>query len=284
MKNTYLIVLFSLLFVACEKIVDIEIPSDEPTLVVEGEITDNLGPWSVRLTLSQPYLNQKQVDGITNATIFITGTDGSNVQLLHTDTGMFVSATDQQCLVGETYTLTVDYDGKTFTASEELVNGFPIDTIASYFLPDNNGFIEAGYYVFIQGKENDYKGDSYLWKFYRNDTLQDDFGPIYENDDFGDISFLNQSLDPNDPLAGLAQGIIPRPFPFTVEPGDSIRIEQYSLSKQHYKFIIDREAQLNRAGTPFDSPPANPNYNISNGGLGYFSVAHLVKESLVVKE
>jgi len=284
MKYIYIIVLSSFFFTACEKIVDIEIPSDEPTLVVEGEITNNLEPWSVRLTLSQPYLDQKEVDGISNASVFILGDDGSSVELFHSDTGMFVSAANEACIEGVTYTLDVTYNGEKFTASETLNNGFPIDTIASYFLPDNNGFIEAGYYVFIQGRENEAEGDNYLWKFYKNDTLQDGFGSIYENDEFGPISFLNQSLDPADPLAGLAQGIIPRPFPFRVEPGDSVRIEQYIISGRHYKFIVDREAQLNRGGTPFDPPPANPDYNISNGGLGYFSVSYKTERSLVISE
>ena len=284
MKNIYLIVFASLLFTACERIIDIEIPSDEPSLVVEGEITSKLEPWSVRLTLSQPYLDQKEVEGVSAATVFINGDDGSSVELFHADTGMFVSNNSAKCIEGVSYTLDVSYDGKTYTATEKLENGFAIDTIASYFLPDNNGFIEAGYYVFIQGKENEEAGDNYLWKFYKNDTLQDDFGPIYENDEFGPISYLNQSLDPADPLAGLAQGIIPRPFPFRVEPGDSVRIEQYIISSRHYKFIVDREAQLNRSGTPFDPPPANPDYNISNGGLGYFAVSHKAERELTIAE
>ncbi len=159
-------------FAACEKIVDLEIPSGDPVLVVESQITNKKDLWRVRLSLSQPYFDQSTIEGIASAVVVISGTDGSNETLVYTDTGMFVSQDSMECLVGETYTLSINYKGEIYEASEVLANGFPIDTIASYNLPDNNGFIEAGIYVFIQGKENEYKGDSYLWKFYKNDTLQ----------------------------------------------------------------------------------------------------------------
>ena len=280
--NIFYLIIGLIAFNACEKIVDLEIPSEDPVLVVESQITNKKDLWKVRLSLSQPYFDQQDVEGIASATVTISGTDGSNQTLVHIDTGMFVSLDSMQCVVGETYTLTVNYNGELYEASEKLANGFPIDTIASYNLPENNGFIEAGIYVFIQGKENEYKGDSYLWKFYKNDTLQETFGSLLENDEFGMVSYLNQTIDVNDLLGGIARGIIPRPFPFTVEVGDSIRIEQYNLSPQYFQFIIDLEAQLNRSGSPFDPPPANPNDNISNGGIGYFSVANVTESQLVI--
>ena len=271
-------------FAACEKIVDLEIPSGDPVLVVESQITNKKDLWRVRLSLSQPYFDQSTIEGIASAVVVISGTDGSNETLVYTDTGMFVSQDSMECLVGETYTLSINYKGEIYEASEVLANGFPIDTIASYNLPDNNGFIEAGIYVFIQGKENEYKGDSYLWKFYKNDTLQETFGSLLEDDEFGMVSYLNQSIDVNDLLGGIARGIIPRPYPFRVDVGDTIRVEQYNLSPQYYQFIIDVEAQLNRSGSPFDPPPANPNDNISNGGIGYFSVAHFTEARLIIPQ
>ncbi len=95
---------------------------------------------------------------------------------------------------------------------------------------------------------------------------------------------INQSIDVNDLLGGIARGIIPRPYPFRVDVGDTIRVEQYNLSPQYYQFIIDLEAQLNRSGSPFDPPPANPNDNISNGGIGYFSVAHFTEARLIIPQ
>jgi hypothetical protein len=269
---------------ACEKIVQLEIPSSDPELVVEGQITNKKDLWKIKLSTSQAYFNQDEVTEVSSATVTIMGSDGSSSTLLHTDTGMYVSTDSLQCVVGVTYTLNINYNGKEYSAAEKMPNGFPIDLIESYYLPEANGFIQEGYYVFIQGKDNDYKGDSYQWKFYRNDTLKDNFGKILENDEFGTVSFLNQNIDPDDPLGGIAQGILPRPFPFILDPGDTIRLEQYNLSPTYYQYILDLSAQLSRSGSPFDPPPTNPINNISNNGLGYFSVAHYTDAEIIIKE
>jgi len=261
MKKIKLVLGFVIALSACERIVDLEIPSGDPKIVVEGQITSQSEPWEIRLTMSQTYFDQSDLNYVSSAEVRITGTDGAEVQLVHTDSGYYKSS-----------------------ASEQAPLAFPIDTIASYYLPDNNGFIEKGYYVFIQGKEREEEGDFYLFNAYRNDTLKDDFGSNLDNDEFGSVSFLNENFDINNIVSELSKGKTPRPFPFTVEPGDTVRIEQYAITEQYFYYIFDIEAQLGRSGTPFDPPPANPNNNISNGGLGYFSVVHKEEAKIIVDE
>lgn len=284
MKKFNLILGFAILLSACERIVELEIPSSDPTIVVESQITSQLEPWEVRLTMSQPYFDQGTLAFVASADVSIVGTDGTDVNLIHTDSGYYKTEFSQQCLPGETYTLSVKYDGEEYLATEQAPLAFPIDTIASYYLPENNGFIEEGYYVFIQGRERVEKGDFYLFKAYRNDTLKDDFGSNLDNDEFGSVSFLNEDFDINNITSELSKGKTPRPFPFTVEPGDTVRVEQYAISEKYFNYIFDIEAQQGRSGTPFDPPPANPNNNISNGGLGYFSVVHKEEAQIVVDE
>ncbi len=282
MKKINLIVALVITLSACERIVELEIPSSDPKIVVEGQITSQLEPWEIRLTVSQPYFDQSNLSFVSNAEVSIVGKDGSDVNLIHTDSGYYKSELFQQCLPGETYSLSVTYDGQKYLASDETPMAFPIDTIASYYLPENNGFIEKGYYVFIQGKEREEKGDFYLFKVYVNDTLKDDFGSDLDSDEFGSVSYLNEDFDVNNILSELSKGKTPRPFPFTVEPGDSVRVEQYAISEKYFKYVLAVETQLGRSGTPFDPPPANPNNNISNGGLGYFSVVHKEEAKIVV--
>jgi hypothetical protein len=284
MKKINLILALVITLSACERIVELEIPSSDPTIVVEGQITSQLEPWEIRITMSQPYFDQSNLSFVSNAEVSIVGTDGSDVNLIHSDSGYYKSEFSQQCLPGETYSLSVMYDGQEYSASEVAPMAFPIDTIASYYLPENNGFIEEGYYVFIQGKERPAKGDFYLFKAYRNDTLKDDFGSNLDSDEFGSVSFLNEDFDINNIASELSKGKTPRPFPFTVEPGDTVRVEQYAISEKYFNYIFDIEAQQGRSGTPFDPPPANPNNNISNGGLGYFSVVHKEEAQIVVDE
>ena len=280
MKNLIYLTLFSLVFAACEKIVDVEIPSESPRLVVEGQITNLKELWKVRLTLSQPYFDQEEVDAIADAVVTIKGTDGTDVLLSHTDTGMFVSNDSLQCLVGEEYFLSIIYKGDTYTAKEKLQNAFAIDTLAAFYLPPNDRSFPEGTYIFLQGQSDQANQSFYLFKTYRNDTLKSE---DLDDDEFGSVSLLNSAFDVNDILGEIARGSLPRPILFDVDTDDTIRVEQYAITQQYYQFLIDLGAQQGRSGTPFDPPPANPNNNISNGGLGYFSVAHKEEMELVVE-
>ena len=60
MKKIKLVLGFVIALSACERIVDLEIPSGDPKIVVEGQITSQSEPWEIRLTMSQPYFDQSQ--------------------------------------------------------------------------------------------------------------------------------------------------------------------------------------------------------------------------------
>ena len=114
MKKINLILALVITLSACERIVELEIPSSDPTIVVEGQITSQLEPWEIRITMSQPYFDQSNLSFVSNAEVSIVGTDGSDVNLIHSDSGYYKSEFSQQCLPGETYSLSVMYDGQEY--------------------------------------------------------------------------------------------------------------------------------------------------------------------------
>ena len=279
MKKILYIIAASLVFAACEKIVDIEIPSEDPRLVIESEIYNIKDIWKVKLSLSQPYFDQDSADDVSSALVFITEMGGDTVFLNYTDTGMYVSADSHQCIVGNSYELNVVYKDQTYSANEQLQNAFPIDTLMSFFLSPNDRSFPTGTYVFVQGKSDSFKTNYYLFKTYRNDTLK---SSDLDDDRFGSVSLLNSLFNVNDILREIDLGKLPRPILFDVEENDTVRVEQFALTEEYYKFLTDVNAQQSRSGTPFDPPPANPNNNLSNGALGYFAVAHKEEVTLVV--
>lgn len=281
MKNILYIAIASLVFTACEKIVDIEIPSEETRLVIESEIYSTKDIWKVKLSISQPYFNQDSAVYVSDASVYIREIGGDTVFLNYADTGMYVSADSLQCIVGRSYELNVVYRGETYTAKEELQNALPIDTLMSFFLPPNDRSFPTGNYVFVQGQSDNTKKNYYQFKTYRNDTIK---GTDLDNDEFGSVSLLNSLFNVNDILGEIAKGKLPRPILFDVNADDTIRVEQFAITEQYYKFLTDVSAQQGRSGTPFDPPPANPNNNLSNGALGYFAVANKEVAILVVRE
>lgn len=280
MKKIIAILFAAFVFTACEKIVDIEIPSEETRIVIESEIYNVKDLWKVRLSLNQPYFDQDSVDYVSSASVFITELGGDTVFLNYTDTGMYVSTDSHQCIVGHLYELSVAYNGQVYTATEELQNAFPIDQLLSFFLPPDVSFFTSGNYVFLQGQSDSTKNNFYIFKTYRNDTLK---STDLDDDGFGSVSLLNSNFNVNDIPGELERNNLPRPILFDVNEGDTIRVEQFVVTEEYYKFRADLNAQQNRSGTPFDPPPANPNNNISNGGLGYFTVANKEVAELVVE-
>ena len=216
--------------------------------------------------------------------VVISDDEGNADTLNHIEDGLYRTEGSRACVPGRNYFLYVNVDGEEYNASDYCRYQYEIDTVAAYFLPENNGFIQKGWYVFLKAEEYEEDGDYYEWVLTRNDTIIRGFGLLLDEDRNRDNSYFNLFIDADDPLSGLPLGILPRPFPFLVEPGDEIVIEQRCFNKGYYEFLIEMQNQQNNSGTPFDSPPANPNSNISNGAYGYFNVMNVVKNGATVPE
>ncbi|MCB0735239.1 MAG: DUF4249 domain-containing protein [Bacteroidetes bacterium] len=284
LKYILILPVIAVLFSACEQIVDLQVPESDPLLVVEAAISNDSVPFRVKLSLSQPYFNQDERTYVDDAQVIISGSNGTIDTLYHQDTGTYSTKTVRWCVVGETYTLSIRYKGKTYTSSEKCKFQEPIDFLMSFYLPDQNGFIEPGYYVFEKAGESEAVGDYYFWKIYRNDSLINEFGYLLDEDEFRETSFFNLNIDPDDPLKDMDKNILPRPFPFKFDPNDHVRVEQYNISQGYYDFLNELQTQVSRSGAPFDPPPVNPNFNISNGAIGYFSVSNVSRDTLTIVE
>ncbi|MFT5723072.1 MAG: hypothetical protein ACI9JN_000177 [Bacteroidia bacterium] len=270
---------------ACEKVVQLKIPSSDPVVVISGQISNQLEPWLVNLSLSQPYFDQSGIQFIEDAAVFIEDNLGNIDTLIYTADGNYLTKTDRICVIGNSYSLRVEHGAKTYSAIEKCFYQDTIDFLQSYYLPERNGFIPVGYYVFEKANEYEPDGDFYIWNIYRNGLLMtDSIGYLYDTDEFREGGFYNIAIDPIDPLKDIGRGIFPRPFPWSFEKGDSVKVEQLRVSEAFYNFTAEFASQLIRSGTPFDPPPFNPTSNIQGGAYGYFRVVNLSSKSIVVTE
>jgi hypothetical protein len=268
---------------ACEKVVQLNIDSDDPIVIIDAQITNRLEKWRVNLSLTQPYFDQSKIDYIETAQVIITDSDGTADTLAYDTAGTFVSWKLKKCEVGKSYTLTVNYNGETYTATETCYYQDTMDFIQSYYLPERNGFIPEGHYVFQKSDEHEPDGDYYLWRIYRNGADQlDSTGYLLDTDEFRSTGFWNIQIDPDDPLKDIDRGVYPRPFPLRFDEGDFVQVEQLRISEDYFDFLTGFASQQSRAGTPFDPPPANPQSNIRGGAYGYFSVVNITEKSVTV--
>src|ERR1700761_8568408 len=93
---------------ACKKVIDVDLKSATPQVVIEGNITDAAGVYVVKITKTVDFAADNVYPPVTNAVVTITdSTMNRTEQLQQADSGIYFSTT----ILGvsqHTYGLTVD--------------------------------------------------------------------------------------------------------------------------------------------------------------------------------
>lgn len=260
---------------SCEDVIDLNIPSGDVRLVVDGWIYDLAEPTQIKLTYSAPYFSSNSNPPATNTIVVLQSASGSNDTLNEVLPGSGVYETIKTGQIGETYNLYIKTpDGEEYLSiPEELVRVPQIDSIFQEYREETL-FDDAGYYIQINTKEPSGIGDYYRWKFYINDTLLNSPEDLnYADDEF---------VDGNDIIA----------FDVHFDPliiGDKGRVEQLSISKNAYEFLALVQEQTLFVGSIFDFPASPINGNIYNKNkpnetaLGFFGASSVAVAELVIQ-
>ncbi len=264
MKNVKTILAFFglILVSSCEKVVDIDLNTMAPKLVIDAAIKWQKGTLgnvqTIKLSTTNSYYND-QVPTVSGATVFITDAANNVFNFVESNVAGSYVCSNFTPVLNRNYTLTVNSNGATYIATETLKSVPSIDRMEQI---NNAGFsgkdIEIKSYYTDNGATQDY----YLSKFKPSYTAI----PIYFAQE--DISFQgNQifSLYRSDKL----------------KPGQNFEVTLSGISKQYYNYmrILISIAGNNSGGSPFQSPSATVRGNIinttndANYPLGYFSLS-----------
>src|SRR6218665_1948631 len=112
MKNTISLLLAILLLTSCEKVIDVKYEGNQSKIIIEGNITNEPGPYFVRITKSISLKEVGDLPTIDNAIVTISD-DAGNSEIL-TPKGNGLYSTDKLVgTIGRTYTLTVKAENQT---------------------------------------------------------------------------------------------------------------------------------------------------------------------------
>jgi len=276
MKHWILIILVVVLLSGCDEPIKLDLKQTPPRLVIEGQMTDVKGLQFVRLTRSQDFYLSGETQRISNATVSVTDDTGESMQFVHNpngnedSVGYYLPSKGYAGAIGRTYTLNVQVDGSTYTASDKLVRVTTIDSLGyqtNRFRVRDNPSDGKVWELLMYAKEPQDTEDNYLFKFYRNDSL------IYTNDT--DVYIFNDY--------GIGERIDGVSSPVYYAPGDKARVEMFSISRDGYLFYNDLSTIMNSDGGMFSPPPANPRSNINGGALGFFQVSAMTTAETVVE-
>jgi hypothetical protein len=252
-----------LFFVSCEDVINVDLNTAAPRLVIDAAImwqkgTDGSSQKIILSTTTDFYSNV--IPKVSGANVSVKSTENLNYTFSEIpNTGEYVCTTFKP-IIGETYTLTVVYNGETYTATETMQPVSPIDSIIQ---KNNSGFSGKDYEIQVYFKDPLVK-NFYLAKFFPDiyktpsyNVLKDEF----TNGNLKSWQFSDQDL----------------------KQGTKIDITHYGISESYYNYMnkIISISASSGGGSPFQTPPATVRgnivnkSNINNYALGFFSLSEV---------
>lgn len=246
-----LVLLTALTVPACKKVIQVDLHSVAPQLVIEGDVTNGPAPYYVHISRTVDFSAANDFPPVTNAVVRLTDTtNGISDSMIQTSPGLYKSV-EVGGVQHHTYMLQVSVDGKqymalstmpgivhldsvTFAQNIGFDNKLEINAVAAFQDPPGPG----NYYQFTESLDGRVIPDIFVFE----DRLSD--GRYISYPLYNDSSYL--------------------------QPGDTLTVTMNCIDKNNYNYFFQL---MNVAGNNnFQSAtPTNPISNLSNGALGYFS-------------
>jgi hypothetical protein len=263
MKKIYILpFLLFFLFANCEKVVDIDVPSITPKLIIDAsfEVNFNESPitanTTIKLRLSADYFDEV-IPTVTNATVFLTNVSNNTI-INFLDVNTNGNYTPTNSFIPEDaieYELTIIYNNETYKGTATKVKSTQLTSVVQ------------GDETLFSGEETEIKIDFtdpgpqenyYLFDFTNNLflALEDRFF----NDSPYNFSFFYDEED--------------------IALPTTVNIKMSGISKEYYTYfrvLIDQSGQ--NSGGPFETVPSSllgnmiNTTNEANFPLGYFHIS-----------
>ncbi len=275
-----LILIYILAFCAsCEDVIDVEVQKGPERLVVEASINWEKGTagneQTIQLRTSTPFFDTNTTTEVTGASVMITNTT-NNEQYIFADqnNGSYTTA-DFVPIIGQSYTLRIDYNGEVYTATETMT---PVPEITNVFQSREEGFDEDELEVHLVFTDPPEEENNYLFKFQRRGDLLPDL-------EVAEDEFVNGNEI--DWWYELEEDEDENQTPF--KPGDIVDIELFGISRPYYDYIKILISQLGGVGL-FETTPTSVKGNCinetnpDNYPFGYFRLTEVVRTSYTFVE
>ena len=282
--------LLLVLCLGCQREIDLDLPEYQPKLVIEG-IIESGSPAMVMLSKSIPYFSEINLEMLLNdvlvtgdqARVFVTSETGETEELMWTlspEAPYYVAFMGSHVIGREQthYTLTVEYDGQTYTAETYIPKTFDLDSIgfdqSAEMLNDSMASIrmlltddasEENYYAFFC-KVNCPTLHDRLWisglPVAFDDRTFNGLTFNYELTRAG-YSMLMRGMMSDEEQESFSR--------MTFRPGDTVYVKHTQIDHDTYLYLLSAGSEAVLGSNPFTNPmPAVTNFN-SDEVLGHWS-------------
>ncbi|MFT4673644.1 MAG: hypothetical protein ACJAYD_000196 [Patiriisocius sp.] len=258
MKNNILILLFALLFISCEDVIDIDLQNGEPKLVIEATINlleDGTATAVILLSETAPFFNSI-IPPVTDAIVTITTSTGDVFIFPHIENGYYIAALTP--VLDMTYSLEVIHKGETYTATESL---YAVPQLEEVIQDDEGGFggdqIELkAFFTDPAGVQNYYLSEALSIRGNKRDAFNDEF---FDGNRVNDFYLVDE-----------------------LTSGDVVTFNLFGVDENFFNFMVVVLQQTDDGGGgPFETQPATVRGNIvnetnqDNFPLGYFRISEI---------
>ncbi|MDX1774828.1 uncharacterized protein DUF4249 [Oceanihabitans sediminis] len=258
-----LICFITVFVISCEDVVELDLPTTEPKLVIDASINWFKGTsgneQAIKLSLSAPYYTN-HVTPANNADVIITDSNNNTYFFIEDENTGIYQNNNFTPIINETYTLNISYKGEEYIATETLK---PVADIE---------YVE-------QNLEGGFSGEDTEIKAFFTDPAEEENFYFFE---------FSPSLNVTSTLSVLKDEFVNgnEIFGFYVEedlnPGQSVVIRNYGVSQRFYEFMFVLLQQSGQSGGgPFETQPATVRGNCinqtnpENYPFGYFRLSEV---------
>ncbi len=307
--NKYLVLLIYLGISGCLDPFDPNVPeSDQSFVVVDGIVTDQPGPYTVKISRSTS-LNGDS-DKVTGAQVSIEVQNGGTETLIETRDGVYETST-LQGEIGKSYRLNINTGGQTYQSTWETIYPSPvidsvyyqIRTIGTTDVDEDEDVVQ--FFVDSRGPDDGPRYFRYemeeVWKigvfwpsfsdYIGNDQVVRTTNPRHTCWKYWEPSGINIAT-----TVGLKSNVLSKhKIAFVGKEEErftrrySILVKQFALEEKEYLFWKNLKESNEDLGSIFDKQPARVLGNLTNvtnpdeNVLGYFSASGVQEERVYVK-
>ncbi len=242
-----------IILTSCEDVIEVKLKNAEPQLVIEGKLYNTqFLPAMVNITESTEYFGSFEYKTISGAKVFIKNDAGDILsELTEFEESKGTYFANFFGTEGNTYTLEVTHNGKTYTAKSEMRPTLKIDSLIADSVPIFPFQLQGEYFLHCHTSNLAKQADYMQFLLYINNELDRSFylyEDTYSDGNPLDFKYFNRSL----------------------LPGDTAVVQLLSMDKNSFTYLTDlSSAAVDGVGGP-PATPYNPHNNWSGGALGYF--------------
>lgn len=261
LKALLVLIIFGSL-TACEEVIDLELTTAPPRLVVEGNLDFSAlnpdAPLEIKLSLTTNYYD-KEIPKVHDAKVWVEDQEGTRYPFYeHNDSGTYTSTTVKKDFTNNEYKLYIEYANDVYEAKDVLL---PTPEILD----------------FVQTREKIAGEDSYVLRMYFQDVVRAssplNYYYIYEqrNDEKPDLRLQSNEFS----QGNILQTVF---IDTDYEVGDQIKIELHQVTRNYNDYLSLVINAINNGGGPFQTPISKIKGNVKNittpekEALGFFRV------------